>query len=181
MKFRAILALALPLIGLAILAPSASASAARPVAYPPTTCATISVSTTTPAVGEAITVTGKNFGPHAKVTLILQSKTYVLGTVTTSATGTFGTDVTMPRGLTGHHILSAQGGNPLCQADPIEIVIGANGASPTPGPNGPPGTAFTGVDVLWLIALAAALIVVGIALNRRSNSRRRRSRHSHSA
>jgi hypothetical protein len=178
MRFRAVLALALALAGLALVSPSASA-AARPVAYPPTTCATISVSTTTPAVGEAITVTGKNFGPNAKVTLTLHTRTYVLGSVTTSATGTFTKRVTMPAGVAGNHLLSATGGNPLCQPDPVQISIGV-GATETPGPNSPPGTAFTGVDVLWLVALAAVLIALGVALNRRSNTRRRRSRRSSS-
>jgi IPT/TIG domain-containing protein len=181
MKIRATLALVLALAGLVLVGPvspaQASGIASAIEAYPPTICPTISVSTTKPAVGETITVTGQNFDPSKSVTLVLNSKTYVLATVKTDAAGSFSTKVKMPAGLTGSHVLSVKGAQSGCPADPIQIVIGgAPVTSPATGPNGGP-PAFTGVDVLWLLLAAAALIGVGVLLNRRRGAD---ARHTHS-
>jgi hypothetical protein len=168
-------ALALAAASLVIAGPAAQA-----VAYPPTICPTISVSTTTPLAGEAITVTGTNFIPGATVRLELDSSATVLKTVTASASGTFTTQVTMPAGLLGSHTILASGGGggPGCPADPIQIVNahgpGGGGGSlgNGGGTNGGGGTAFTGVDVLLLVLIAGLLVTAGVMLNRGGKRRR---------
>jgi len=158
--------------GLVLVGPASSAQASAFHAYPPTICPTLSVSTTKPAVGETIGVTGENFDPDKAVTLILHSKTYVLKTVKTNSSGSFSADVKLPSGLTGNHTLSAKGAQSACPADPIQIVIsGAPATSRATAPNG--GPAFTGVDILGLLLAAAALIGVGLLLNRRRGANTR--------
>jgi hypothetical protein len=167
-------ALALAAASLVIAGPAAQA-----VAYPPTICPTISVSTTTPLAGEAITVTGTNFTAGATVRLELDSSATVLKTVTASGSGTFTTQVTMPAGMLGSHtiIASGGGGGPGCPSEPIQIVnahgpggggAGGNGG----GTNSGGGTAFTGVDVLLLVLIAGLLLTAGIMLNRGGKRRR---------
>lgn len=169
-------ALALAAASLVIAGPAAHA-----VAYPPTICPTISVSTTTPLAGEAITVTGVNFIAGATVRLELDSSATVLKTVTASASGTFTTQVTMPAGLLGSHTILASGGGggPGCPADPIQIVNahgpgggGGGGGSGNGGGTNGGGTAFTGVDVLLLVLIAGLLLTAGVMLNRGGKRRR---------
>ena len=177
MKVRAVLALAAALGWLALLAPAGTAAA-----YPPTTCPTIAVSTTAPAVGETITVSGSNFDADATVTIQLHSATYDLGTDHTDASGTFSARVTLPAGVTGHHLIEVQGAQSACPADPVQVDIqGTGGPASASVANGSPGspgtgTAFTGVDILGLLVAAAALIGLGVLLNRRSSGRR--SKHT---
>lgn len=169
-QVRVVLALALAAAWLVLVGPAASADA-----YPPTTCATISVSTTHPTVGETITVTGKNYGAHQHLTIVLHSKTIVLGHATTSADGSFTAHVTLPAGVAGHHVIDTVGGSPTCPPDAIQIVVsGAGGSSaPATGTNGGGGTAFTGVDIAALLGAAAVLLAAGVLLNKRGR------RHAH--
>ncbi len=177
MKIRATLALVLALVGLVLVGPASPAQASGVQAYPPTICPTISLSTTKPAVGETITVAGQNFDPSKSVTVIMHTKTYVLATTKTDADGSFSARVTMPAGLTGKHVITVEGAQSSCPADPVQILIGgAPASSPAHGPSGGP-PAFTGVDVLGLLAAAAALIGLGVLLNWRRGAK---SRHSHS-
>lgn len=177
MKIRATLALVLALAGLVLVGPASPAQASGFQAYPPTICPTVSVSTTKPAVGETITVTGQNFDPNKSVTVLMHSKTYVLATVKTDAEGAFSANVKMPAGLTGSHLITVKGAQSGCPADPVRILIGGTPiSSPAKGPNGGP-PAFTGVDVLGLLLAAAALIGLGVLLNRRRGAN---SRHTHS-
>lgn len=174
MKVRAVLALAAALGWLALLAPAGTAAA-----YPPTTCPTIAVSTTAPAVGETITVSGSNFDADATVTIQLHTTTYDLGTARTDASGAFSAKVTLPAGVTGHHLIEVQGAQSACPADPVQVDIqGTGGPASASVANGTPGTgtAFTGVDILGLLVAAAALIGLGVLLNRRSSGRR--SKHT---
>jgi hypothetical protein len=170
------LALAIASAGLVIAAPAASADA---VAYPPTTCATVAVSTTTPLAGSSFTVTGSNFTPNIALTIELHTKTYVLGHVTTSATGAFSITVNLPAGVLGNHLVVAVGDAAVasCPPDPSQIIdVQAAGESTGVaggGGGGGGGTAFTGVDVLLLVVVAAVLIVGGFALNRGGGKRRR--------
>ncbi len=150
------------------------------MAYPPTTCPTLSVSTTTPLAGATITVTGSNFTAGAHITLELHTTTYVLAHVTASASGAFTASVTMPAGVTGAHDIVATGGAsvPGCPASPIQAI---NLQARRPGHwcrgwrrrGGGGGTAFTGVDVLLLLAVAGGLVAVGVAFNSGGKRRRR--------
>jgi len=172
MRLRAVFLLPLT-IALVLLGAPVSAAFASPVSYPVTgsDCASISVSTTVPAAGERITVTGVNFNPGGHVRLVLDTKD-VLGHVTADGNGSFTTKVNIPAGVTGFHKLYHHGGKtgqPAsgCPADPgLNIGSGA-GAPGGPGHHG--GTSFTGLDIGLLLAAAALLIAVGVALNRKSN------------
>jgi hypothetical protein len=181
-RIRAALALVVLAVGLTLVAPGGAAQA-----YPVTTCATLSVSTTNPVVGAKITVTGQNFDANHTVKLVLKSKTYFLVKVTTDASGAFSVQVQLPAGVTGHHEIVAIGGSPNgngCPPDPIQIIH-IHGGAPESGPsNGQSGastsqpggpTAFTGLDIGALLAAAALLIAAGVLFTRRG---RNRSRHA---
>lgn len=171
MRLRAVLLFPLAVALLLVGAPTVSAAA-----YPATTCtATIAVSTTHPAAGEAITVTGTGFDAGATVRLVLDTGDR-LATVRSSAEGNFTTEVTMPN-TSGRHVLHARGGTSNqpadCPADPFVTLTIQGGSTQSAGaPNGG-GTAFTGLNVLGLLAIAAALVGIGVALNRRSRSGKR--------
>jgi hypothetical protein len=175
-RIRATLALAVLALGFAVIAPASPAQA-----YPPTTCATLSVSTTHPAPGAKITVTGSNFLANTKVKLVLHSKTYFLVAVTTDANGDFSVQVQLPAGVSpGHHRIIAKGGaNGVknCPADPFQTLsIQGSAQSPTPTSTGSSGpTAFTGVDIAALLGAAALLVAAGVLFAR---SGRRRSSHT---
>jgi hypothetical protein len=174
MRLRAILAFAVAIAGLVLAGPTASAAA-----YPPATCPTLSMSTTTPLVGESIVVTGSNFSPNAAIRIELHTKVYVLANVTSDADGAFRATVKLPAGVTGTHLLVAIGGDigaTGCPTDPLQIVdiqVGAgSSAPPAGGSSSGGGTAFTGLDVLALIVGAAVLLAAGVALNRSGKRRR---------
>jgi hypothetical protein len=180
MKLRVALALAAALAGVALVAPTSPATAApTDPAYPPHTCPTLSVSTTHPAVGEQITVTGQRFDANERVTLVLTKPTHKLGTATTDADGTFSTTVRMPAGVTGHKTITARGAQSVCPADPVQILI-ENRSADNGGPGGSGGSggtpAMTGMDIGGLLIAAAALIGLGLLLNRRRTGARRRRR-----
>lgn len=175
MKLRVSWVLALVAMLLGLVAVPATAADAQPVAYPPTICPTLSISTTTPLPGSSMTVSGTNFTPNATIKLELHSPTYVLATVKSSAQGTFTTSVKLPAGVTGNHEITAVGGGATatCPVDPVQILkitppVGPGGG--TSGNGG--GTAFTGVDVLLLVLVAAALLASGVAINRGAKRRK---------
>jgi hypothetical protein len=182
-KIRAALALAVLALGLALVGPATSAQATpahAALAYPPTTCSTLSVSTTHPAVGAKITVTGANFVPNHSVKLILRTHTYFLVALTTDANGAFSVQVQLPAGVTGHHKIIAIGGSPNgngCPPDPFQIIDIHGPGSPTATSSQPGGpTAFTGLDIGALLGAAALLIAAGVLFTRRG--RNRSSRHA---
>lgn len=179
MRLRATIALVLAGLGFAFLGPVAAADA-----YPVVTCSTLAVSTTTPAAGETVTVTGTNFEPNKTVRLELHTKVYLLKTVTTGSDGIFSTQVTLPDGVTGSHLIVAVGGSLRatgCPADPsVSLTIKGSGVggvatSTAAGAGGQSsgsgGTAFTGVNVLLMLVVAGILIVLGLMLNRRNTAR----------
>jgi hypothetical protein len=179
MRLRAIVAL----FAAAVATLAAPAAAHAAVQYPPTLCASLSVSTTQPLPGEEITVSGVNFLPDASVRLELHSTTYHLKTVTSDGAGTFTTNVKLPDGVFGTHRIVATSGAPTgstCPSEPFVVIhiqrLGTAGSSAsTPGHHG--GTSFTGVDVLLILIAAALLIGVGVALNRGGKRRHSGSGH----
>lgn len=173
---RAVLLLPLT-IALLLLGAPVSGALASPAAYPVTgsDCASISVSTTVPASGERITVTGVNFNAGGHVRLVLDTGD-VLGHPTADANGSFTTKITMPNGVYGFHKLYHRGGKtgqPAkgCPADP-GLDIGSGASIPAGGPGHHGGTSFTGIDIAVLLAAAALLIAIGVALNRKSRGKR---------
>jgi len=163
MKLRAISALTVAVLGMVLFAPLATADA-----YPPTTCASLSVSTTQPAAGETITVSGVNFTANTSVHLVLNTTTTDLATVSSDAQGSFSTPVKLPAGLTGAHAVVAVSGAPTghgCGRPHVVVDIQPFGSStPTGAHHG--GNSFTGVDLLLVVLVAAVLIAAGVALTR---------------
>ena len=152
----------------------ASAGAAT---YPPTTCATIAVSTTTPRPGQTITVTGEEFQSNVQVTITMTPYGITLAKVTTDSNGKFSTGITMPLDARGDQLIHANGPGKVCPADPIQITVsggapggGSGGAGG--GTGGPP--AMTGVDVALLVGVALALLGAGVLFTRGG----RRTRHA---
>ena len=172
MRLRAIATLAVAILAAVFFSPAAHSSAApRALDYPPTTCpGALSVSTTHPLPGETITVTGHNFSPGGSVHLVLRPGPYDLGTFQADAQGSFTAHVKLPDGVVGRHVVVAVSGAPhIAQCAGAVIQIQAGGEST--GPGGPPGTSFTGIDLLLILLAAAVLIAAGV-LFVRSGKRR---------
>jgi hypothetical protein len=162
MRVRAILALAVVAFGALLAVPAQSA-----LAYPPTTCPSLSVSTTNPQPGATFTISSSGMPANSNVRLELHSDPILLKTVTTDANGSFSTSVTLPDGVTGTHTIVAIPDKPMAPGCPPPSVT-INVQPPTP----PGGTSFTGVDVLAMLLGAAALLGVGIALTRGGKRRK---------
>ncbi|GAB2472958.1 hypothetical protein [Jatrophihabitans fulvus] len=172
------------LLGLVSAAPASAAPG-----YPVDVCATIAVSTTVPQPGERITVSGVDFVANADVTLVLKpvsgtasDREYGVGTARTDGQGSFRTTIVMPAEAIGTYDLHATSGLPndaSCPADPTQrLRLGAgsddgNNAGPNGGPagGGDGGTANTGLNVLLLLLVAAALIALGAYVTRRNRAR----------
>lgn len=171
MRVRALLTMGLALVCALLAAPFAGSA----IAYPPTTCSTLSVSTTTPVAGASFTISGSNFEPSASVHLVLRPAGSDLGTAHTDTTGAFSVTARIPADVSGNQNVVATSGatiNGVCPADPIQaldVQAASNGNNGGGGNNGGSngGLSNTGLDIAALLALAAALIVGGVALNRR--------------
>jgi hypothetical protein len=148
-----------------------SPASAKVLSYPPTVCPTLSISTTTPHPGEAITITGKGFVPGDTITLVFDSADHPLGTAHVADDGTFSVNVTMPSGVTGNHLIIAQGSSDNCPVDPIQVFFPGSGV----GGKTTGGLSNTGANVLLGVSLGLALLVAGFALNRGATARRRRA------
>lgn len=181
MRLRAVFALMAALAGMMLVGlPSAGARAVAQgsdPAYPPTTCAQMSTSTTHPQPGAHITITGSSFDANTRVRLYIKKPRILLRSIITDANGAFSTTVKLPDGLFGNRIIIAVGGQVnVCPVDPIQITI--QGGTSNPGGSGNPGgTSFTGVDIGALLAAAAALVGVGVLLNRRGRTTKRATSH----
>jgi hypothetical protein len=156
---RLVIALA-ALLGLAF-AGGVLAGSAQAAPYAPhhLTC---SASTSNPAPGGTITI--QCSGAHANVTLtiILHSKGIFLGTMTTDSSGAGTASVTLPSGVTGHHVLLIR--DPLGGTSAIPIDIGGSakaGARAGNAGNSDGDPALTGVAVAGIGALGLVLLVGG--------------------
>jgi hypothetical protein len=161
---------------LGAIALTSSPAAAAP--YPPTVCAAIAVSTTTPHANQEITVSGTGFTAGDQVDIALTGKNVnkTIGHASIAGDGTFSTQVRIPAGIEGNFDIDARGGGPTCPVDPILLDVRAGlgvggvaagpGGSGGTGTNGSGGLAFTGLNALLLIAAAAALIGTGVLLAR---------------
>lgn len=174
---RVAAALAAILTGMLAFVGAAAVASAPAVAgpYPPTVCAAIAVSTTTPYAGQKITVSGTGFTAGDQVEIVLTGgANATLGHAMVAADGSFGAQVTIPGGINGHFKIDARGGGPSCPVDPIliDVRVGAGIAGVAAGPgggvgaNGSGGLSFTGFNALLLIAAAAVLIGTGVLLAR---------------
>ena len=156
-----------------LLGPGTAVSGAA--TYPPSTCATIAVSTTTPNPGQTITVTGEQFKANVSVTITMTPYGITLAKVTTDSNGKFSAQVTMPSDARGHQLIHANGQGRICAADPIQITINGGGTSGGGGSGGPP--AMTGVDIALLTGIALALLVAGVLFSRSGRRRHASARH----
>lgn len=169
-RFAATLAAGLILVALG----GGSAFAQTP--YPIPTSGSTSVSQATVEPGEPFTVSGSGWQPGSTVTLTLFSDPVRLGTATVDGSGSFSTQVSVPNSVTaGSHTLQVSGtgadGQPRTTSTRI-VVVGAASASRGTG-SGTSDLADTGVAVGRTVALATALLIVGVGalLVTRRNSR----------
>ena len=154
-------------VGLLMSAPNASAAAA----YPPQPCPSLSVSTTTPPPGGTITIVGSHFASDTPVQLELHPSGRVLASVVSDGRGSFTTAVTLPSGLHGTQRIAAVTTPPLASgcSPSVTFTIGQlGGAHQESGGS----TAFTGTDVLAIVAAGAAILGVGLVLTRGGRRRR---------
>lgn len=151
----------LAVVGLltAVLA-SASSAGAAPYHKQPT----LAVSTTTPAVGATITVTGADYGANETVNLTLHTATYNLGSAQTDANGGFTTSITLPAGVSGTHTLTGTGMTSHGVAS-VTLVIGGSGTGAVGGSSGGGGgLSNTGAAVIGAGALGISLLIGGLLM-----------------
>ncbi len=137
--------------------------------YPPSS-ADLTVSDSTPGVGQQISVAGSGFAPGANVVITFESTPVTLATVAADAGGAFSTVVTIPSNATpGVHTIKATGagagGGTLVLSAQV-TVGGASGGS----------LAKTGADNIFpLLLVAAGLVLVGgvliVSVRRRGTPR----------
>lgn len=151
-------------------------------AYPPGTCAEISVSTTTPIVGAKIEVSGSSFHANEDVSIYIGGTVTVdgcqvtlsggikVGTAHTDASGNFDPQVTVPN-LLGTQPLTGLGASGAADdSATLNLKISAANTGGTGGHRPPAGT---GVAIAAMLVAAGLLIFGGLALVR--SGRRRRS------
>ena len=135
-------------------------------AAPYTRAPSIAVSTTNPAEGSSIDVTGTDFDAGSTINFTLYSQPYALGSVTTDSSGAFAVSVTLPDGVTGTHTIAAQG--PTSSASvTIEIYAvnqGSGGAAGDNGSSSGGGLASTGFAVAGIGVLGLGLLAGGTVL-----------------
>ena len=171
--FRGVVALAAGLIlaaGLSVAAPSVAGAA--PCSVDPTYEAGVVLGVSgsvTP--GQAITITGSGFPPGCEVTITIDGG--IVGTVTTSASGTFSFGTTLGSSISGSISIGASAGS---FTKTISVpVTSPGGGTPTPTPTGAGGSGSlprTGSSSSQLAGIALALLAAGgllvVATRRRS-------------
>lgn len=159
-----------------------------------TSCAPVTLSRTSVAAGEKVTLHASKLPASTPVRVELHSDPLLLGTATTTAEGTLDLEVTIPAGVeTGAHTVVVTAGVASGQAGLAVTPAGTpggddGGTGGTPGSNGTPGApagsngtstganglASTGGDLLSVLlpglmaaaALAAGLIVLRVSRRR---------------
>lgn len=127
------------------------ASAAAP--YPPGGAAPLSVSTTTPAPGQTITVSAAGFGANEIVDLVLHSTPVTLASPRADSNGTFSVQVTIPSDVRGVHVLTATG---RTTGKTVSITLTIGFPPPTGGGGGLPNTGL----MVWGFGIVAAILLV---------------------
>lgn len=148
----------------------ATAGAAGAQAYPPADTESVTVSDTTPAPGQPITITADGFLSSSTSTFTLFSAPVVLGTATANAQGVVSLTATIPASTTpGAHRIEVSGtgadGQPLTVVQNITVTGAAGADLPTTGSD----SALPLTQVAIGVMAFGGLMVV-IANKRRSGS-----------
>jgi alpha-L-fucosidase len=104
-------------------------------------------STTNPAPGDAVTLTGGGFAASTTLTVTLRSDPVVLASTTTDATGSYSVTVTIPLDTPpGVHQLVVSGLDPNGQevSTSVDITVSAAAAGPVAADGANLQPAFTG-------------------------------------
>ena len=136
-----------------------SASAYNPGEHP-----TIGLSKSSGLTGDSVVVSGQGFSLNSSATLVFESTPVSLGTVATSATGTFSTTITVPDVPVGpHHVLATDGVTGKTASAAFDVTgsgtAGAGGTGSGGGSGG--GLASTGVAVVGIASLGLVLLIGG--------------------
>ena len=127
-------------------------------AYPGSTPAAVSVSTTTPAPGASLAISGSGFEPGETISLVFHSTPTSLGSVTADSSGAFSTSVTIPAGASGSHEIVGTG---LTSGAVATIALDVGGSSSSSSGSGSSGLSDTGVAVIGIGAVGVVLLVGG--------------------
>lgn len=147
-------------------APSGSCPGSQ--AYPPTADATVEASSTAPAAGASIEVSGVHYCGNEDVTITIAGKT--AGTAHTDAQGSFDPEVVVP-GPSGAKQLCGVGASGLAaDADCLTLTVQTAGGQAEPASG---GTAFTGADIALIVAVAVLLLAGGVAFSTAGRRRRK--------
>lgn len=150
------------LAAIAVVALSAAPAAAQE--YPPDGT-TGGVGTTSPVLGEAVTVSGSGWQPGSQVTLTLLSQPRQLGTAQVAQDGTFSTTVTIPDDVRpGRHTLRIAGTGEDGQPRTADIRLQIRPAAPpedAPPDERPPALAATGADLGTGALVGLGLLAAG--------------------
>jgi hypothetical protein len=122
-------------------APAETCAVTPPSPAPPTS------STTNPAPGDAVTLTGGGFAASTTLTVTLRSDPVVLASTTTDATGSYSVTVTIPLDTPpGVHQLVVSGLDPNGQevSTSVDITVSAAAAGPVAADGANLQPAFTG-------------------------------------
>jgi LPXTG-motif cell wall-anchored protein len=174
--------MALVLVGALAFAEPAGA-AAVPAAYPPPVVG-LQVSTTVPALGETIGVTGEGWAPGTTETISIESTPIVLATAVANSEGDFKASATIPVTETlGTHEIVATGPSEANPAVPLTLtavitVVASTTAQPTAAaqPTSAP-LPFTGWDTRAPLLASFGLILLGTGAVLVTRNRRHR-RHA---
>lgn len=159
---RAVLALA-AVLGLAVLAPATAY--AQAALYAPAGAPTLS--TSAPAPGELVTVSGDGFRSGSQVRVVMFSEPVVLGTAKADAAGQVALDVKIPASFAAgsQHRIELQGVDPSGEVRILSQSVTLAGG-------GRNALAETGAAVVPVVVLGGVLLIAGAALVVSSRARR---------
>ena len=120
----------------------------------------ITVTPSTPAAGDSVTIDSSGWKASSDVTITLHSSPVVLGTVKADSSGAVHATETIPSGTTaGAHTIELTGtdssGAPRDVSTPITVTSGGGGSLPR-----------TGAAIAGMVGVAVVLFVAGTALSR---------------
>lgn len=145
---------ALSVVG-GLLAPAVADASAGP--YPPTTGCAVSTSATAVAPGATLTIMGSGFTANEMVHLSIAG--IPLGTVRTTADGSFVTSVTITSSLGANYHIVASSASATCSFDPTPANPSGDRSHRETS-----STASTGVPTAAVVSIAVILLGSGVAL-----------------